>query len=85
MAYVQKRPVNLVARSSYGGLSGITDFLSNLFSGYNAAEQAQGASNQAILAAQAQQASTTSTIMLLGGVGLVAVLLLRRKKKPATT
>lgn len=88
MAYAKtmsRRPV-LVARPGFGDFSSsVKDFFGNLFSSYNASQQAQGAANQAAADTQravvAQGGGITATdLLLLGGVGVAAVMILKKKR-----
>lgn len=66
------------------GLSGIwddfTSALSSGVTGYNAAEQQQGAMTQAQLQAMQNQSSINPSTILLLGVGVLAVVMISKKK-----
>lgn len=70
------------------GLSGIWDDITSALSsgvtGYNAAEQQQGAMTQAQLQAMQNQSSINPSTILLLGVGVLAVVMISKKKKAAT-
>lgn len=66
------------------GLSGIWDDITSALSsgvtGYNAAEQQQGAMTQAQLQAMQNQSSINPSTILLLGVGVLAVVMISKKK-----